>query len=324
MPAPRPRASLSLDLDNKWSYLKTHGDPGWETLPSYLEIVVPRVLRLMRERGLTITFFVVGLDAAQERNREVLRSIAEAGHEIGNHSFHHEPWLHLYTPPQLAEEIEQAEEHIERATQRKPIGFRGPGFTLSAELIEILTRRGYLYDASTFPTFLGPLARTYYFMKSRLSQDALQQRKALFGSFREGFRPARMYRWQTAAGELLEIPVTTFPGAKLPIHASYLLYLSLFSRRLALWYFKLALQSCVLTGVQPSLLLHPLDFLGGDDTADLGFFPAMQLPGAVKVDFVCQVLEVYRKTFEVVSLEQHARSANRPALSVRTAAGLGS
>ncbi len=24
-------ASLSLDLDNKWSYMKTHGDAGWET-----------------------------------------------------------------------------------------------------------------------------------------------------------------------------------------------------------------------------------------------------------------------------------------------------
>ena len=35
-------ASLSLDLDNKWSYLKTHGDPGWESFPSYLGILVPR------------------------------------------------------------------------------------------------------------------------------------------------------------------------------------------------------------------------------------------------------------------------------------------
>jgi peptidoglycan-N-acetylglucosamine deacetylase len=25
----KPIASLSLDLDNKWSYMKTHGDPGW-------------------------------------------------------------------------------------------------------------------------------------------------------------------------------------------------------------------------------------------------------------------------------------------------------
>ena len=31
------------------------------------------------------------------KNRAALRAIAAAGHEIGNHSFRHEPWLHLYT-----------------------------------------------------------------------------------------------------------------------------------------------------------------------------------------------------------------------------------
>ena len=109
MQEPKPLASLSLDLDNQWSYMKTHGDPGWESLPSYLNIVIPRVLQLLKDRGLTITFFVVGLDAEQDRNHDVLLSIAAAGHEIGNHSFHHEPWLHLYSQEQLATEIEKAE-----------------------------------------------------------------------------------------------------------------------------------------------------------------------------------------------------------------------
>ena len=35
-------------------------------------------------------------------------------------------------------------------------------------------------------------------------------------------------------------------------------------------------------GLEPSLLLHPLDILGGDEEPDLGFFPAMKLHGAVK------------------------------------------
>jgi len=60
-------ASLSLDLDNKWSYMKTHGDAGWENFPSYLDTVVPRALRFLRERDLQITFFIVGQDAALEK-----------------------------------------------------------------------------------------------------------------------------------------------------------------------------------------------------------------------------------------------------------------
>ena len=119
--------SLSLDLDNKWSYMKTHGDSGWETFPSYLDVVVPRALDILKAHHLTITFFVVGQDAALEKNHPALRSIAAAGHEIGNHSFNHEPWLHLYTDAAIDAELSQAEEHIHRATGQKPIGFRVPG-----------------------------------------------------------------------------------------------------------------------------------------------------------------------------------------------------
>ena len=96
MAVAKPLASLSLDLDNLWSYMKTHGDPGWEDLPSYLDLVVPRVLDFLKERGLCITFFIVGQDAALERNRDALAAIVRAGHEVGNHSFAHEPWIHLY------------------------------------------------------------------------------------------------------------------------------------------------------------------------------------------------------------------------------------
>src|SRR5207247_6203043 len=64
-----PTASLSLDLDNQWSYMKTHGDAGWEAFPSYLDLVVPRVLDFLAARGLTITFFVVGQDAALAKNQ---------------------------------------------------------------------------------------------------------------------------------------------------------------------------------------------------------------------------------------------------------------
>ena len=81
-----PVATLSLDLDNLWSYLKTRGDRSWRSLPSFLDLVVPRVLRFLEEREQPITWFVVGQDAAVADNRIVLSSIASAGHEIGNHS----------------------------------------------------------------------------------------------------------------------------------------------------------------------------------------------------------------------------------------------
>src|SRR5687768_9847976 len=192
----KPIARLSLDLDNKCSYMKTHCDPGWESFPSYLDLVVPRFLRVLDELALRITVFVVGQDAALAKNHAALASISAAGHEIGNHSFHHEPWLHLYADEELEADLALAEEHIERATGERPVGFRGPGFSLSPATLRILSARGYEYDGSTFPTFLGPIARAYYFFTARLSAEQRQDRKLLFGKMSEGFRPLRPYWWQ--------------------------------------------------------------------------------------------------------------------------------
>ena len=262
-----PIASLSLDLDNKWSYMRTHGDPGWESFPSYLDVAVPRFVELLRSLDLVITVFVVGQDAAIESNRHLLRTLANEGHEIGNHSFRHEPWLHLYDAEAIRAELASAEEHILAATGQRPIGFRGPGFSVSPTVLRSLAARGYQYDASTFPTFLGPLARAYYFFTARLDPEEKRQRSRLFGGFCEGFRPVRPYRWDVDGSELIEIPVTTMPIFRLPIHVSYLLYLARFSRGLALAYFRSALLLCRATGVAPSLLLHPLDLLDKQDAA---------------------------------------------------------
>jgi hypothetical protein len=311
MSTTRPLASLSLDLDNKWSYLKTHGDPGWQSFPTYLPLVVPRFLNFLQARNLTITVFVVGQDAVLPENRAALRSIADAGHEIGNHSFHHEPWLHLYSEAEAEHELARAEESIQRATGQRPVGFRGPGYSLSPTILRILARRGYQYDASTLPSFIGPLARAYYFMTARLSAAEMRRRKILFGTVRDGLRSVKPYRWQTNAGSLLEIPVTTLPLLKAPMHFSYLLYLSLYSEALALSYFRTALRLCRLTGTSPSLLLHPLDFLGGDDVQDLSFFPAMGMPGGKKVALVAAMIDLLREQFTVVSMARHAQEISQ-------------
>ncbi len=300
-------ASLSLDLDNQWSYMKTHGDAGWDSFPTYFDTVIPRFLEVFDTLGLKITVMVVGQDADLEKNHEALRLIPENGHEVGNHSFHHEPWLHLYSPEEIESEVIHAEDAIEKGTGVRPSGWRGPGFSFSPALLEVLAKRGYPYDASTFPTYLGPLARAYYFMTAKLPKEERAKRKQLFGKFREGFRPLKPYRWELSDDlSLLEIPVTTFPFFKVPFHVSYLLYLATFSKTLASLYFKTAVRACKLTRTEPSLLLHPLDFLGADDVPELGFFPAMGKGGAWKVDLVTNYLREFQRHFNVLPMGEHA------------------
>jgi peptidoglycan/xylan/chitin deacetylase (PgdA/CDA1 family) len=303
----KPYASLSLDLDNQWSYLKTHGDPAWQDHPSYFDIAVPRILEFLAARKLTITFFIVGQDAALAKNRELLASIARAGHEIGSHSFHHEPWLHLYSEQDLERELERAEQAILEATGARPAGFRGPGFSLSGTTLEVLARRGYEYDCTVFPNALNPLARAYFFATSRLSKEEKEQRKALFGTFADAFRPVKPFRWKLRARELLEIPVTTMPFAKIPVHLSYVVYLSKYSRFAARAYWRAALAMFRVTGTAPSILLHPLDFLGREDCPALSFFPGMDLSLGRKLAVVEGVIDRLTERYEIVTMREHAR-----------------
>jgi hypothetical protein len=314
----KPYVSLSLDLDNLWSYMKTHGDDGWQSYPSYLDAAVPRILDFLAARRLTITFFIIGQDAALEKNRAAIGSIAAAGHEIGNHSFHHEPWLHLYSPEQLDEELRRAEDAIESVTGVRTRGFRGPGFSLSESTLETLRRRGYEYDATVFPNLLNPLARAYLFSSSKLTEEEKRQRSALFGTWKDAFRPVRPFQWRLSNGQLLEIPVTTLPGLKVPMHLSYLTYLAKFSRAAGNAYLRFALGACRLTGTHPSLLLHPLDFMGREDCPELAFFPGMDIARERKLEIVAGLFDILLARCEPVTMGEHARRAAADRGALRT------
>ncbi len=304
-----PPASLSLDFDNLWTYMKIHGDAGWESFPSYLDTLVPIVLDRLKRHGLTITCFLVGQDAALDRNREALAELARQGHEIANHSFSHEPWFHEYDRARVEQEIMSAEEHIERVTGQRPRGFRGPGFSLSRDAVLVLERRGYDYDASTLPTFLGPLARAYYFWTTRdMPEEERRKRRKLYGSVKDGLRPLKPYLWP---GGLLEIPVTTMPVLRVPFHLSYLVYLAGYSRTAFRAHLRLALALCRLRGVQPSFLLHPLDFLGGDRVKELSFFPGMAMPTERKLELFDEAIGILGSAFRLVTMEEHAHIARQ-------------
>lgn len=305
--SPKPLASVSLDVDDLWTYLRTHGDPAWRERPSYLATFVPIALDLFDELRLSVTFFVVGADGEREAGAAALRQLGAAQHEIGNHSYDHEPWLHRYDRQQLERELDRSEAAIQQATGHRPVGFRGPGYSWSPVLLDLLSRRGYLYDASTLPTYLGPLARAYYFRTTNLTKEEAAKRSHLFGTFADGLRPSRAYWWRLpGARRLLEIPVTTFPVLKTPFHLSYLLYLARHSERLALTYLRAAATACRLTGNSVSFLLHPLDLLDGNQAPRLAFFPGMDLDHRRKRALFVAALEVLREQFTLVPVGAHA------------------
>lgn len=318
----RVPASISLDLDNLWAYLKTHGDRNWDTYPGFLETAVPRFLEFFRNRAFSITVFIIGKDATIPGNKTVLKSIADAGLEIGNHSFLHEPWLQRFTREQLLEDLEKSEQAIFETTGQKPVGFRGPGFSFSDELLRLLIERNYLYDASTFPTFIGPAARSYYFLKSHFNRAQKEERKQLFGKFSDGFQSVKPYFWETGGKRLLEIPVTTLPLFKLPIHASYFMYLASFNTLAARTWFWSATRMCALTGTAPSLLLHALDFLDDTDVPELSFFPGMTVSLKRKLELLNQCIDMIERHWlpgTMLTQARHFQKLELPRRSIESA-----
>lgn len=301
----KPTMSMSLDLDNKWCYLRTYGDDSWQQYPSYLDLVCPRIVEFFAEKDIKLTFFIVGKDAEIESNREAIENLSTAGHELGNHSFFHEPWLHLYSETEFEDDLKRSEDAIENVTGQRVNGFRGPGYSITEMTLRILKKNNYRYDATAFPNILNPLSRAYLFATSNLSKDEKQKRKALFGSFSDAFRPVKPYTWQLVNGELLELPVTTMPIFKTPIHFSYLSYLGIFSRPLAMLYLNFAIGMCKITKTEPSLLLHPLDFMGKEDDVELRSFPAMGQPVARKLELMHLFIDRLTESFKPVTVGEH-------------------
>ncbi|MDN5793034.1 MAG: hypothetical protein L0H22_08260, partial [Brevibacterium aurantiacum] len=165
----------------------------------------------------------------------------------------------------------------------------------------------------------GPLARAYYFRQAKLSGDEQEERSLLFGRATEGLRPNRPYRWAGTGGmdSLLELPVTTMPFARVPIHLSYLIMAYQVNPTLAKVYERAALRLCRVTGTGPSILMHPLDLLDTRDAPGLEFFPAAAYPAEKKRDIARRFLNSFQEKFDVVGTGAHARHLQARDLPMR-------
>lgn len=295
-------ASLSIDLDNKWAYLRTASRPDWKSYPSYLADVIPRMIGHLASADMRATIFVVARDLLAGDDAGAIRSLAHAGHPLGNHTLEHNTQLHSLPPDLLHREIVEAHRMILEATGQTCIGFRGPGFSDSSEVHAILQSLGYRYCASSFPSSVGPLARTYYLLRAGLRKETTDRK--MFGAWNNVLQRNRPYPMAGQGKGMWMVPVTVQPMSRLPMHFTYFFFLCQKSTGLARTYLRWSLSLCRLWRVAPSLLLHPLDFLGGDEHPDLQFFPGMGLRKAYKLEQMDWALQFLSKRWDVLPIEE--------------------
>ncbi|WP_408639365.1 polysaccharide deacetylase family protein [Nocardia yamanashiensis] len=83
----------------------------------------PEILKALADAGIPATFYLIGSELAD--HPEQGRAIAAAGHEIGNHSYHHRRMVFV-TPGTVREEIERTDAEIAKTGYQGPITFRPP------------------------------------------------------------------------------------------------------------------------------------------------------------------------------------------------------
>jgi len=101
--------------------------------------ITQRVLKTLDEHNACATFFVRGDNA--ERHPELLKEIAVGGHEIGNHSYSHEP---VSSVDAAKEELRKTEDAIREATGRDVRLFRPPRGVRNCELTRQALKAGYV------------------------------------------------------------------------------------------------------------------------------------------------------------------------------------
>ena len=306
--------TLSLDLDDAWTYLRAAGRKGYETTPSVIPTVCERLLTTLHRHRAQLTLFVVGHDLDDERKVAAIRPLVQAGHEIGCHSQMHEPEFATLDRDQLEREILGCADRIEQVLGVRPICFRAPGFARNPHTPAVLEKGGFRCDGSFLPTFLGPIARMFYFMRSGLDHEARKKRGAMFGGFADAFGHLRA-KPHRHAPSVLDLPVTTMPIFRLPFHLSYILWLSGKARWLARAYLATGLDLCRLTRTPPSYLLHSLDFLGRGEHPDLDFFPGMDVLWQDKLAMIDHLLAKLTRDFQVVPIGAFVEHKQAPVLA---------
>ena len=219
-----PLVSVSVDLDAVECYHRIHAlgeAPAGEARFAILRRALPRLGELFAKHGVSATLFVVGKDLeADAEGASIVADLARAGHEIASHSHSHPYDLVRLSREAIAAELDRAGAAIEQVAGRPPVGFRAPGYEISAELIELLCERGYRYDSSAFPAIPYYLAKAAVMaairVTGRKSGSILGSAKVL-GAPCAPYHPAAGAPYRRGNLPIVELPVTVTPLLRLHV-----------------------------------------------------------------------------------------------------------
>lgn len=255
----RPLCAVCVDLDPVSCYLDKRGlRPGSLTrMDAVYDEGLERFLQVFSQLGVHATFFAVGREAQRPAAAARLRRAAGAGHEIANHTDSHGPSLARLPDTVLNAEIAAASRRLEDAVGQPVLGFKAPGWNVTARMFPVLERLGYRYDSSLVPL---PAKALTLWLARRAGVDMpvplLDEQAGWPNPPAHPYRVDLRHPWRAGDAHLWEIPGGFAVRPPLPLNMTSLAMLGPHLSRLALQAYRLLHGDVVFT-------FHGLDLVDG-------------------------------------------------------------
>lgn len=138
---------LTFDLDGMalWGGSFGSRNPSMISRGEFETIATDRILGSLERRDIRATFFVPGHTAWAWP--DLVKRIADAGHEIGHHGWVHENPAALDPAAERAV-LERGFEAIEHAVGQRPTSYRSPAWDFSPQTVDLLLEYGIRQDSS--------------------------------------------------------------------------------------------------------------------------------------------------------------------------------
>ncbi|MEM8883294.1 MAG: XrtA system polysaccharide deacetylase [Planctomycetota bacterium] len=123
----------------------------WDRQESRVEASTRRLLDLLDRFEVKATFFVLGWVA--DRKPDLVREVAERGHEIGAHSFEHR-LVYSLSREAFEADLQRCLDAVEAACGVRPRSYRAPSFSVREDslwALESMAAHGIEIDSSIFP-----------------------------------------------------------------------------------------------------------------------------------------------------------------------------
>ena len=259
----------------------------WSVRASRVGASVDALLELLARHEVRGTFFVLGWLA--KHRPQVVRAIADAGHEVASHGYAHERVTAL-TVRAFREDVRSSKHALEDLTGKPVLGYRAPSFSIipgSEWAFDALIEENYRYDSSIFP-----IRRRGYGYPSA---------------------PRAPYVMRRATGTLAEFPLATTTLFRFPIPAAGGGYL----RHFPLAVVQRAFREAGARGDRGTFYIHPWEIDPGQPRLPVSALNYLRHYRGL--DTAVERIETLLGEFRFVSIASFLPQLTRSSLSVTSA-----